>query len=473
MVDSLNHRVQKFSSSGTYISQFGTSGTGNGQFNEPNGIALDGSGNIFVADFNNQRVQKFTSSGTYLSQFGGYGTGNGQFDLPAGIAIDNSGNIWVAEMNNHRIQKFAYSSSSSIVTRTLPSCYFPGGKIAVTITAVPPLGTTNYLVEDTPPAGWTVSNISHSGVYDTIGKKVKFGPYFDSTARTLTYDLTSPATDTGDKTFAGKMFADAATSDISGQTVISQCSQYHPADTDKNFVLTGSEVATYGMAWKKGTAWAFPPVPIPIGYVTRAGELWQSGEAYRIDTSLGAAPLFRVNTTKRSAGNETRASVSSAVRECVSGSLTGQTFTVTLTVIPADTVKYYAVEEEIPQGLTPSVSDPGFFEKDTRKVNFGPFTGHEAQTLTYTITPDISGEFTLKGIASFGGADLEISGDSKVTVRGGDVNADGKSDLADVILALKISAGFTESGVNLNADTDGDETIGIAEAIRILQKLAM
>jgi uncharacterized protein YjbI with pentapeptide repeats len=103
---STNHRVQKFSSSGTYISKFGSGGTGNGQFNSPYGLVFDSSGNIFVSDMFNYRIQKFDSSGNYISQFGSYGTGNGQFDRPYGVTINSTGNIFTLENYNHRIQKF-------------------------------------------------------------------------------------------------------------------------------------------------------------------------------------------------------------------------------------------------------------------------------------------------------------------------------------------------------------------------------
>ena len=110
-----NHRVQKFDSSGTFLSKFGTSGTAEGQFNFPGDIAFDSSGNIYVSDINNYRVQKFNSSGTFLSKFGTSGTGNGQFDRPTDIKIDSSGNLYVADQNNHRVQKL--NSSGVYVTK--------------------------------------------------------------------------------------------------------------------------------------------------------------------------------------------------------------------------------------------------------------------------------------------------------------------------------------------------------------------
>ena len=100
---------------GDYDSKFGSSGTGDGQFDNPNGIAIDGSGNIYVVDSDNHRVQKFNSAGVFQSEFGSSGTGNGQFNTPTGIVIDSSGNIYVVDAGNHRIQKF--NSSHSFVLK--------------------------------------------------------------------------------------------------------------------------------------------------------------------------------------------------------------------------------------------------------------------------------------------------------------------------------------------------------------------
>jgi len=101
-----NHRVQKFTSSGTFITKWGNSETGDGQFNYPRGIAVDGSGDVYVTDYSSIPIQKFTSSGTFITKWGGSGSGDGHFSVPEEIAIDGSGNVYVADKNNHRIQKF-------------------------------------------------------------------------------------------------------------------------------------------------------------------------------------------------------------------------------------------------------------------------------------------------------------------------------------------------------------------------------
>ena len=111
MADYTNCRIQKFSSSGAYVSKWGTQGNGNGQFTFPTGLAIDAVGHVYVADSYVHRIQKFTSSGTYLTQWGVYGWGGGpgvfiQFRCPAGVAVDASGNVYVADESNWRIQKF-------------------------------------------------------------------------------------------------------------------------------------------------------------------------------------------------------------------------------------------------------------------------------------------------------------------------------------------------------------------------------
>jgi DNA-binding beta-propeller fold protein YncE len=83
----------------------GGKGTGKGEFDTPLGLTLDRQGNIFVADTNNGRIQKFSSTGTYITSIGRKGSGEGELGEPNGIAIDRFGNIYVAESSNQRLQK--------------------------------------------------------------------------------------------------------------------------------------------------------------------------------------------------------------------------------------------------------------------------------------------------------------------------------------------------------------------------------
>jgi hypothetical protein len=102
-----NDRIQKFSGTGTFVTKWGSPGTGDGQFNRPIGVATDAAGNVYVADWRNSRIQKFTGAGTFITKWGSPGSGNGEFRSPSGVAIDGSGDIYVADWGNYRIQKFA------------------------------------------------------------------------------------------------------------------------------------------------------------------------------------------------------------------------------------------------------------------------------------------------------------------------------------------------------------------------------
>jgi sugar lactone lactonase YvrE len=101
IADSYNSRIEVFSTSGTYLKQFG-----NGQVNNPDGLAQDGSGNIYVSNALGQNIMKFTNEGVYVTQWGGYGSNPGEFKNPGGIAVDKTGNIFVADQNNQRVQMF-------------------------------------------------------------------------------------------------------------------------------------------------------------------------------------------------------------------------------------------------------------------------------------------------------------------------------------------------------------------------------
>lgn len=105
------NRVFRFKWPGPYTIYWGGTGSGNGEFNGPEAVDVDSSGNIYVADRLNHRVQKFNSSGTFLLAWGGYGSGNGQFKFPEGIAVDSSNNVYVADSSNDRVQKFTSSGS--------------------------------------------------------------------------------------------------------------------------------------------------------------------------------------------------------------------------------------------------------------------------------------------------------------------------------------------------------------------------
>jgi RHS repeat-associated protein len=167
--DEGNNRVEEFTSTGTFVKMFGwgvadgvakfetctaschagLQGSGNGEFNVPEGIVADSKGNIFVADRGNHRVQEFNSSlawvrnmsqpeehegpfylgidssgniwvayswdnkigefsneGTLIRTWGTAGSEPGKLSIPYGVAVGSEGNVWVSEYGNNRVQVF-------------------------------------------------------------------------------------------------------------------------------------------------------------------------------------------------------------------------------------------------------------------------------------------------------------------------------------------------------------------------------
>lgn len=108
--------IHKYTSSGIYLTEWGTYGSAAGQFDYPNGIAADKLVNaIYVNDTSNERIQKFNPEGVYQLDWGSLGDGTGQFHQSYGIAVDGDGNVFVTDSGNDRIQKF--NSSGVFLTQ--------------------------------------------------------------------------------------------------------------------------------------------------------------------------------------------------------------------------------------------------------------------------------------------------------------------------------------------------------------------
>jgi DNA-binding beta-propeller fold protein YncE len=108
VADTWNHRVQKFSADGQFITMWGTFGQAETptSFWGPRALAFDSKGNLFVTDTGNKRVVIFDADGNFISQFGVVGMEAGEFDEPVGIAISKDDIVYVADTWNQRIQAF-------------------------------------------------------------------------------------------------------------------------------------------------------------------------------------------------------------------------------------------------------------------------------------------------------------------------------------------------------------------------------
>ena len=109
LVDSRNNRIQMYSLDGDFQGQWGSEGDGEGEFNLPWGISDDSEGNIYIADWRNDRIQKFDSNGNYISAIGGGKTS--VLDRPSDVAVDPDGNIYVTDWGSQRLLVLDQSGS--------------------------------------------------------------------------------------------------------------------------------------------------------------------------------------------------------------------------------------------------------------------------------------------------------------------------------------------------------------------------
>lgn len=144
--DQLNHRIRKVSTSGTITTIAGKEVQGStgddgaatsAALSGPSGIAVDSSGNVYIADTKNHKIRKVATDGK-ITTFAGDGVGGfieknsdgtyveakyAELNYPTGVAVDSSGNVYIADSANHRIRKVGTDGKISTVVGTGVSGY--------------------------------------------------------------------------------------------------------------------------------------------------------------------------------------------------------------------------------------------------------------------------------------------------------------------------------------------------------------
>ena len=112
ILESVTNRIRVYDPDGKFLRMWGKAGSGQGEFNFANSdielgaIAISADDIVYVADPLNQRVQKFTTDGTYLGQWGSKGKDDGQFQFPTDLAVGPKGNVFVTDEDSGVIQIF-------------------------------------------------------------------------------------------------------------------------------------------------------------------------------------------------------------------------------------------------------------------------------------------------------------------------------------------------------------------------------
>ncbi len=220
VADFNNDTIRKITSAGVVTTLAGLAGTpgsadgtnGSARFNQPYGVALDGSGNVYVADSMNNAIRKVTPAGavsTVAGLAGNYGYADGtnsaaRFSYPFGIAIDDNGNLYVADAYNHLIRKMTPVGTNWVVGTLAGNPGVNGSTdgtgtnalfnapYALTVDAsgnvyVADNGDTNALIRKITPAG-VVTTIAGSsrGVVDGLGTNAQFYSPFGIAVDTFT-----------------------------------------------------------------------------------------------------------------------------------------------------------------------------------------------------------------------------------------------------------------------------------------------
>jgi tripartite motif-containing protein 71 len=165
VADQLSFVVQKFNAAGAFVTEWGSYGGAAGQFGPIGGLATDAAGDVYVLDSSHNRIEKFDSSGNYITAWGHTGTELGQFrfyssldpTIPPGGGVAVGGNyVYVADSGNNRIERFNLSGGEPLAWGTkggAPGAFsYPRG-VAANASEVIVADDDNHRVEKFSPDG--------------------------------------------------------------------------------------------------------------------------------------------------------------------------------------------------------------------------------------------------------------------------------------------------------------------------------
>ncbi len=305
--------------------------------------------------------------------------------------------------------------AAATVTSSLPGFFTPQVAFSVSLTVAPDAGTRVQAIEETPPPGWTVGNLSHGGAWDAAAGKIKWGPFTDATPRVLSYRLTPSAGAVGSHAFAGQARFDAdlvavigvrATTKFPGTLTRASPADHLPGVPFPVTLVAApyTDVAAWAVEELVPEGWAvsnvtggggfdaanrkvkwgpfFDAVPRTLGYVLA------SPAASRSDAGLIASARFDEAVLTDTAALPVRPS--RLARTMPATYRPGVVVSVGITATPAPFVRTYALEETLPTGWTPTtITAGGAWDATNRKIKWGPFADAEAttRTVSYQLTP--------------------------------------------------------------------------------------
>jgi sugar lactone lactonase YvrE len=205
VADTGNHAIQEITPAGTVTTLAGTpgsSGSADGvgaaaTFNHPFGVAVDGSGKVFVADTGNHTIRMITPTGAVTTLAGTLGSSGGtdgvgaaaSFNQPSGVAADGAGNVFVADTGNHTIRKITPAGAVTTLAGTAGASGSADGVGAVASfnqpSGVAADGAGNVFVADT--GNHTIRKITPAGAVTTLAGTPGVAGSWDGTGATSSF----------------------------------------------------------------------------------------------------------------------------------------------------------------------------------------------------------------------------------------------------------------------------------------------
>ena len=128
--DRKTNQVKMFSLDGKFIKSIGHAqgarSQNDGEFNAPNGLAVDATGNLYVCDTLNARIQIFDLNGVFVRKFGSRGDSMTNFESPTEISLDSSGNMWIVDLRKGALLTYSNTSEPTLLFATYGGSFTSG-----------------------------------------------------------------------------------------------------------------------------------------------------------------------------------------------------------------------------------------------------------------------------------------------------------------------------------------------------------
>jgi hypothetical protein len=335
------------------------------------------------------------------------------------------------------------AAEANDATAVLPEFFSPGVALEFKIFVHPVANVVGYAVEDSLPAGWTASGFNEGGAQ--VGGKLKWGPFFDATARELRCQLVPPGSAASVVTFSGVASFDGADVPISGarkiKPLLSKLERSIPIFYSGGVAFDSVVAATpapgvsvYSVAETLPANWTADTISDGGAFdaaqrTVKWGPFFDATQrtlTFRVHPPANAdAPAglsgqgaFDNNLILTAGPSLIFPQTGSALRVLPSKVGLLETIVLSNIVTPKPGSISWAVQDSVPTGWSASnISDGGVFDSATRMVKWGPFFDDTPRTLTCNLVSDfVPGTAQFSGTASFDGVAFAITGNSSVAV---------------------------------------------------------